>query len=117
MPDGVAPILALTSDVVAWNYTVDQPWCGRRWEMPRSATKWGSAFIRNTYLPMTITPNGFSTYVEVKVGIQLVVIGTPKVKQAFSSLEFLVKARLGGASFDLTEMALEVFPLRPGCSM
>ncbi|KAH6915898.1 hypothetical protein BKA70DRAFT_1418816 [Coprinopsis sp. MPI-PUGE-AT-0042] len=118
MPEGVMPILALTSDVVAWNYTFDQPWCGRRWEMPRSATKWGSAFTSNTYLPMTIAPNGFATYIEVKVGIQLVIVGTPAGKCAsFSSLEFLEKSRLGGPSFDMAQMKLEAFPLRAGCAM
>ncbi|KAH6907936.1 hypothetical protein BKA70DRAFT_1427768 [Coprinopsis sp. MPI-PUGE-AT-0042] len=118
MPDGVCPPLSLSSDVVAWNYTLDQPWCGHHWEMPRSALKWGSASLAETFLPLKIALNGCATYLEVKAGLQLVIVCAPKTDPAlFFSTGFLFQARLNPFHINLGELQYEAFPLRAGCAI
>lgn len=118
MPDGVSALPTLHSDVIAWNYTVDQPWCGRRWEMPRSALKWGTASIGCTFTSLDTSLNGFATYIEVKVGTQLVIIGTPPQELgSLESFKCLLRSRgeLGQKPAEAT--SFELFPLRAGCGM
>lgn len=71
-------IVKVASDAHAWNMTIDQPWCARRWEMPRSLLCWAEVSTKHAYSSVSFAPNGFATQIEVKSGSQLLLIFQPR---------------------------------------
>ena len=49
LPRGAAPLHSLASDVHAWDMTIDQAWCSRRWELPRSSVRWAEISTCDSY--------------------------------------------------------------------
>ncbi|KAG2003769.1 hypothetical protein CC2G_004347 [Coprinopsis cinerea AmutBmut pab1-1] len=114
MPNGVSPPPGFLSDVAAWDYMVGLPWCGIRWEMPRSALKWGAAFTRGAFSPLQFSPYGFATYIEVKVGTIVVVVARPKDAKDFASLDMTKGIVLDPLVVDQERMEFELLPLEAG---
>ncbi|KAF6755591.1 hypothetical protein DFP72DRAFT_1067397 [Ephemerocybe angulata] len=114
-PNGKSPVVGLASDILAWDMTIDQPWCGRRWEMPRSALRWAEVSTANAYSKLSVSPNGFATQIEIKTGSQLLVVVRPA---AFSphtpaSFTFLDQVRHLQTS-NWSGLSVEAFHLKAG---
>lgn len=71
------PSTSVASDLAAWHQTVRIPGCDQ--EYPLSATRWGLAATTGAYSKVHIDCDGFSTYIQCKVGSKWwVLIGPPE---------------------------------------
>lgn len=114
-PGSVAPLHALATDAHAWNMTIDLPWCGRRWEMPRSELRWAEIATQSTSHPLNFAINGFVTHIEVKVGSQFLVVCRPRHRflDTPTSFRWLDRFRRVQVS-DLESMELQGYRLQAG---
>jgi hypothetical protein len=116
MPNGPSPLSSISSDVYAWDMTIDQPWCGRRWEMPRSDLRWAEILTKNTYRSLGFSPNGFGTQIEVKGGSQLLVICQPAQFNPHNISSVQLLDRIQNIPFleDWQTLTFQAFHLQPG---
>lgn len=112
---GVNPLPDLASDVHAWDMSIDQTWCGRRWELPRNNLRWTEVLTKHAYSTMASSPNGFATQLEVRCGGVLLVVAQPLPFSisALSSFAFLDQVSRPLNS-DWSTIGLEAFHLKSG---
>ncbi|KAF6745574.1 hypothetical protein DFP72DRAFT_1077351 [Ephemerocybe angulata] len=114
-PNGINPTSTLASDIVAWDMTIDQPWCSRRWEMPRSILRWTDVATTHAYTPLSPSPNGFVTQIEVKCGSQLLILFQPAPFSPCTSASFSFLEQVNQPSIsNWNALSVEAFHLKPG---
>lgn len=59
---------ALASDILAWDATINRPWCHTWCEMPRNTTQFGCVATNSAFTKADVARNGFGLYFEIQVG-------------------------------------------------
>ncbi|TEB24742.1 hypothetical protein FA13DRAFT_1714396 [Coprinellus micaceus] len=65
---------AVASDILAWDATINQPWCHTWCEMPRNSTQFGCVSTSSAFTKAEVVRNGFGLYFEIQVGSMWVAI-------------------------------------------
>lgn len=114
-PAVVTPFAPFATDAHAWDMTIDLPWCGRNWEMPRSELRWAEIAIRGACRPLKYSINGFVTHIEVKAGSQFLVVGRPAATSTLSRSSFAFLEQFRDAlNPNLHNIELQGYRLRAG---
>ncbi|KAF6751269.1 hypothetical protein DFP72DRAFT_1172351 [Ephemerocybe angulata] len=115
IPNNSFPIASLASDAYAWDMTVDQPWCWRRWEMPRSTLRWAEVSTQHAYRSLAMSDNGFGTHIDVKSGSRLLVVCQPAPFNPHSTSSFSLLEQFRRRSpTDLKMWSFQAFHLKAG---
>jgi hypothetical protein len=77
-PSDYPPPDSLGSDVAAWNFTLEEPYCKRRIRLPERHTRWITAATSNAFGVWTEEALGFCAYLNVVNGLLWVLISKPK---------------------------------------
>jgi len=78
MASGHRPPKSLASDEVSWLHTIDQPFCKRKQNVPRSETQWEAASTKGAFERWTVPLYGYCTFINVVAGAQWVLIARSK---------------------------------------
>ncbi|KAF6748653.1 hypothetical protein DFP72DRAFT_853295 [Ephemerocybe angulata] len=106
----------ISSDLVAWDLTIDQPWCRRHREKPRSLMLWVTVSLKGAYTPFKIPDNGFGLFIRVSFGSQWIVVARPEDPSpgASARLSYLNHFQRPGLDLDLSSLQLDTFYARSG---
>jgi hypothetical protein len=80
LPSDYPPPQSLASDVTAWNYTDEEPYCKRRIHFPELQTRWVSAATHRAFGEWMEEKHGFCSYINILAGSVWVVISKPQVE-------------------------------------
>jgi hypothetical protein len=64
----------VASDILAWDATINQPWCHPWCEMPRNSTQFGCVATSSAFTKAEVARNGFGLYFEIQAGSMWVAI-------------------------------------------
>jgi hypothetical protein len=76
VPD--VPILTprgVSSDTMAWDATINQPWCRSLHEFPRDTMRFAAVSTSSGYEDFHVAVHGFGVYLEILVGSLWLLIG------------------------------------------
>lgn len=82
------PPRSLASDHIAWNFTIEEPYCKRFLHFPQRETRWISASTHSAFGEWIEESHGFCLYLNVLAGSVWVVISKPKVQGGHPLTDF-----------------------------
>jgi hypothetical protein len=107
-PNAPPPPQSIASDLIAWDATLDLPWCKRAESYPSSSVRWGLAGTAGAHHFWHIDCDGFGTYIDVQVGKKWWVVAKPKDGESFDAFAS-INTFLG--AYDLEEPGLDRWTL------